>query len=176
MWQATNPDARNFRQDKIGNAYTSTPLTPSGPNTWVAKVPPPRERLDGVLCRTDVPERREVSVQRNDRHSRAAGHAAICGPQTAAAICRRAWFTVSLKRTHGNRRRSEETKIRRGLGRRAGGTPASSCLRSAAQRGPPAAASCYRLVIFFVSQQSFLCSYRPCFACASILRFFDSST
>jgi len=41
MWQATNPDARSFRQDKIGNAYTSTPLTPSGPNTWVAKVAAP---------------------------------------------------------------------------------------------------------------------------------------
>ena len=40
-WQATNPDARSFRQDKIGNAYTSSPLTPSGPNTWVAKVNAP---------------------------------------------------------------------------------------------------------------------------------------
>ena len=41
MWQATNPGARNFRQDTIGNAYTSTPLTPSGPNTWVARITPP---------------------------------------------------------------------------------------------------------------------------------------
>jgi len=41
LWQATNPDARSFRQDAIGNAYTSTPLTPSGPNTWVARVNPP---------------------------------------------------------------------------------------------------------------------------------------
>ena len=41
MWQATNPDARNFRQDAIGNAYQSTPLGPSGPNTWVARVKPP---------------------------------------------------------------------------------------------------------------------------------------
>jgi PhoPQ-activated pathogenicity-related protein len=39
MWRASNPDARNFRQDKIGNAYTSTPLTPSGPNTWIARPP-----------------------------------------------------------------------------------------------------------------------------------------
>ena len=37
MWQATNPAARNFRQDAIGNAYESTPLTPAGPNTWVAR-------------------------------------------------------------------------------------------------------------------------------------------
>jgi PhoPQ-activated pathogenicity-related protein len=41
MWQATNPDARSFRQDKIGNAYTSSPLTPTGPNTWLAKVNAP---------------------------------------------------------------------------------------------------------------------------------------
>jgi PhoPQ-activated pathogenicity-related protein len=41
LWQATNPDARVFRQDRIGNAYTSRPLEPSGPNTWVARVPAP---------------------------------------------------------------------------------------------------------------------------------------
>jgi len=41
LWQATNPDARSFRQDAIGNAYQSTPLEPSGPNTWVARVKPP---------------------------------------------------------------------------------------------------------------------------------------
>jgi PhoPQ-activated pathogenicity-related protein len=43
LWQATNPEARNFRQDVIGNAYTSTPLTPAGPNTWVAKVAAPQK-------------------------------------------------------------------------------------------------------------------------------------
>jgi len=43
MWQATNPEARNFRQDKVGNAYTSTPLTASGPNTFVAKIRPPEK-------------------------------------------------------------------------------------------------------------------------------------
>src|SRR5437870_9107850 len=41
VWQAVNPTARNFRQDAIGNAYQRTVLTPSGPNTWVARVPPP---------------------------------------------------------------------------------------------------------------------------------------
>jgi PhoPQ-activated pathogenicity-related protein len=43
MWQAVNPKARNFRHDVIGSAYQSTPLTPSGPNTWVARVTPPAE-------------------------------------------------------------------------------------------------------------------------------------
>ena len=41
VWQAVNPKARNFRLDTIGAAYTSTALTPSGPNTWVARVRPP---------------------------------------------------------------------------------------------------------------------------------------
>jgi PhoPQ-activated pathogenicity-related protein len=41
IWQATNPKARNFRHDAIGPAYTGTPLQPSGPNTWVARVQKP---------------------------------------------------------------------------------------------------------------------------------------
>jgi PhoPQ-activated pathogenicity-related protein len=41
LWQATNPNARNFRLDVIGPAYTNTPLQPSGPNTWVGKVQAP---------------------------------------------------------------------------------------------------------------------------------------
>jgi PhoPQ-activated pathogenicity-related protein len=41
LWQATNPDARNFRLDAIGPAYQSTVLTPSGPNTWVGRVSAP---------------------------------------------------------------------------------------------------------------------------------------
>jgi PhoPQ-activated pathogenicity-related protein len=41
LWQATNPTARVFRFDKIGAAYHNTPLTPSGPNTWIGRVQPP---------------------------------------------------------------------------------------------------------------------------------------
>jgi PhoPQ-activated pathogenicity-related protein len=41
VWQATNPKARNFRHDVSGTAYTSQPLQPSGPNTWVARVARP---------------------------------------------------------------------------------------------------------------------------------------
>src|ERR1051325_5131424 len=32
MWQATNTTARDFRLDKIGPAYKSSDLAPSGPN------------------------------------------------------------------------------------------------------------------------------------------------
>jgi len=41
LWQAVNPGARNFRHDAIGSAFRNTPLAPSGPNTWVARVPQP---------------------------------------------------------------------------------------------------------------------------------------
>ncbi len=41
LWQAVNPAARDFRLDAIGAAYRSTPLTATGPNTWVARVAPP---------------------------------------------------------------------------------------------------------------------------------------
>jgi PhoPQ-activated pathogenicity-related protein len=43
LWQATNPAARSFRLDAIGPAYTSTDLTPAGPNTWIARVPRPEK-------------------------------------------------------------------------------------------------------------------------------------
>jgi len=41
LWQAVNPDARNFRLDAIGPAYRPSALTPSGPNTWKAGVAAP---------------------------------------------------------------------------------------------------------------------------------------
>ena len=47
VWQATNPSARNFRHDAIGAAYTSTPLMPSGPNTYVARVAASRAEARG---------------------------------------------------------------------------------------------------------------------------------
>ena len=41
MWAAVNPDARNFRLDVVGPAYRAEPLTPVGPNTWVARARAP---------------------------------------------------------------------------------------------------------------------------------------
>jgi PhoPQ-activated pathogenicity-related protein len=41
LWQATNAKARNFRFDVVASAFSSTPLEPSGPNTWIGRVPPP---------------------------------------------------------------------------------------------------------------------------------------
>jgi PhoPQ-activated pathogenicity-related protein len=42
LWQATNPDARDFRVDTIGNAYKSTVLQETTKGTYVGKVDKPR--------------------------------------------------------------------------------------------------------------------------------------
>ena len=41
VWQATNPKARDFRVDTIGNAYTSTPLKEEKPGVYAARVSKP---------------------------------------------------------------------------------------------------------------------------------------
>ena len=41
LWQATNPDARDFRLDKIGRAYHATDLAPSKKGVYVGKVAAP---------------------------------------------------------------------------------------------------------------------------------------
>ena len=43
LWQATNPKARDFRVDTIGNAYTSTPLKEQKPGVYVGRVEKPAE-------------------------------------------------------------------------------------------------------------------------------------
>jgi PhoPQ-activated pathogenicity-related protein len=55
LWQATNSAARNFRLDVVGPAYKSTPLTPSGPNTWVARVPAPPEGWTAFFVEMSFP-------------------------------------------------------------------------------------------------------------------------
>ena len=41
LWQATNPEARDFRVDTIGKAWTSTPLVATKPGDYAARVPNP---------------------------------------------------------------------------------------------------------------------------------------
>lgn len=55
MWQATNRTERNFRLDKIGATYTSTPLTPTGPNTWTARVDRPAAGWTAFYVELDYP-------------------------------------------------------------------------------------------------------------------------
>jgi PhoPQ-activated pathogenicity-related protein len=41
LWQANNPEARDFRLEKIGPAYQSSPVEAADKNTYVAKVTKP---------------------------------------------------------------------------------------------------------------------------------------
>jgi PhoPQ-activated pathogenicity-related protein len=41
LWQATNPKARDFRVDTIGNAYSQSTLTEQSPGVYVARVAKP---------------------------------------------------------------------------------------------------------------------------------------
>ncbi len=41
LWQATNPEARDFRLDLIGKAYSGTQLAPEKDGSYVARVKPP---------------------------------------------------------------------------------------------------------------------------------------
>jgi PhoPQ-activated pathogenicity-related protein len=41
VWQATNPEARDFRLDTIGKAYTKSSLAPRSDGTYLAKIDPP---------------------------------------------------------------------------------------------------------------------------------------
>ncbi len=41
LWQATNPNARDFRMETLGPKYESTALTDQGGGTYVGKVPEP---------------------------------------------------------------------------------------------------------------------------------------
>ena len=43
LWTATNPEKRDFRLETFGKNWQATPLTASGPNTYVATVPTPSE-------------------------------------------------------------------------------------------------------------------------------------
>ncbi|MBS1789108.1 MAG: PhoPQ-activated pathogenicity-related family protein [Acidobacteria bacterium] len=43
LWQATNPNARDFRLDVIGKAYTSTPLQAEKNGTYVGRVAKPEK-------------------------------------------------------------------------------------------------------------------------------------
>jgi PhoPQ-activated pathogenicity-related protein len=41
LWRGTNPDARDFRVDVIGEAFEATPLERSPDGAWIARVGPP---------------------------------------------------------------------------------------------------------------------------------------
>src|SRR5258706_14914147 len=55
LWQATNPDARDFRVDTIGNAYTSTVLKQTQKDVYVGKVEKPAKGFTAFLVELTYP-------------------------------------------------------------------------------------------------------------------------
>jgi PhoPQ-activated pathogenicity-related protein len=55
LWQATNPNARNFRLDTIGAAWTSSVLTDQGGGLYVGQVPEPAHGWTAFLVELTFP-------------------------------------------------------------------------------------------------------------------------
>ena len=55
MWEATNPDARDFRLQTIGPAWTSTVLTDQGGGVYVGKVPKPEKGWTAFMVEMTYP-------------------------------------------------------------------------------------------------------------------------
>ena len=55
LWQAANPKGRDFRQEEIGDVYTSSPLTDQGGGLYVAAVPPPSEGWTAFFVELEFP-------------------------------------------------------------------------------------------------------------------------
>lgn len=55
LWQATNPDARDFRLEKIGPAYKSRDLTAESENTYVVKLGKPQQGFTASFVELTFP-------------------------------------------------------------------------------------------------------------------------
>ena len=49
VWQATNPKARDFRVDSIGEAYTASPLAPDASGVYLARAPKPEQGFTALF-------------------------------------------------------------------------------------------------------------------------------
>ena len=55
LWQATNPEARDFRLQKIGRAWTSSDLSEQSSGVYVAKVPEPPQGWTAFVVELTFP-------------------------------------------------------------------------------------------------------------------------
>ena len=55
LWQATNPEGRDFRLEKIGKAYTSAPVTESAPGVYRADVKAPEKGWTAFFLEMEFP-------------------------------------------------------------------------------------------------------------------------
>ena len=63
LWQATNPDARDFRVDTIGKAWTSTPLSDQGGGVYVGVVPEPPKGWTAFFVELTYPTEGSVPLK-----------------------------------------------------------------------------------------------------------------
>ncbi|MCB9768408.1 MAG: PhoPQ-activated pathogenicity [Candidatus Omnitrophica bacterium] len=63
LWQATNPEARDFRLMKIGKAWTSTPLEPNADGEYVAKVDAPEKGWTAYMVELTYPSPAGVNLK-----------------------------------------------------------------------------------------------------------------
>jgi PhoPQ-activated pathogenicity-related protein len=55
VWHATNPEARDFRLEKLGPVWKSEPLTDQGDNTYIGKVEKPEKGWTAFLVELTYP-------------------------------------------------------------------------------------------------------------------------
>ncbi|NUM55754.1 MAG: PhoPQ-activated pathogenicity [Candidatus Hydrogenedentes bacterium] len=55
LWQATNPEGRDFRLEKIGKVYTSTPVAESSPGMYRADVKAPEKGWTAFFLEMEFP-------------------------------------------------------------------------------------------------------------------------
>jgi PhoPQ-activated pathogenicity-related protein len=55
LWQATNPDARDFRLETIGPVWTSSTLSDQGGHVYVAQVPEPAQGWTAFMVELEFP-------------------------------------------------------------------------------------------------------------------------
>ncbi len=54
LWQATNPNARDFRLETVGPIYTSTDLSPQANGTYIGYCPPPAQGWTAYFVEADL--------------------------------------------------------------------------------------------------------------------------
>ena len=85
LWQAHNPEARDFRVETLGRAYTSTVLSPTAEGLYQGHSTYAGTRLDRLVHRTDLRRRRGSTAQAHHRGDGDPGHLAICRQATRVA-------------------------------------------------------------------------------------------
>jgi hypothetical protein len=77
LWQATNPEARDFRLDTIGKAYHSTPLEEASKGVYIGKVARPTKGFTAFFVELVYPPASKFPFKFTTEVSGGAGCAAV---------------------------------------------------------------------------------------------------